>query len=117
MTCTAHGISMHDYLTPTAILFHRPEQTLTNHERSSLNSLMACVDDMDGYRRRSPAHRWAGSARRIEKLARHAGDLSAAVGDLSNAQRQWIAAQRKGPLDSFQRDRLEAIPGWTWGPA
>lgn len=105
---------MKDYLTPTAILHHRREDTLTLDERSSFNYLMACIDDMDRVRRRSPAHRWARTAREIEEIARRVGDLTEAESDLSAAQRAWVAAQVTGPVNSFQRDRLEAIPGWRW---
>lgn len=107
-------MGMKDYLTPTAILHHRPEESLTPDERSSLEYLMACIDDMDRYRRRTPAHRWARTAQEIEDIARHVGDLAEARGDLSTPQNEWIEAQRKGPVNSFQRDRLEAIPGWVW---
>lgn len=105
---------MKDYLTPTAILHHRPEETLTPDERSSLDYLMACIDDMDRLRRRSPAHRWARAAREVEEIARRVGGLSKADSYLSAAQRAWIAAQVSSPVNSFQRDRLEAIPGWRW---
>lgn len=107
-------MSMKDYLTPTAILHHRPEESLTPDERSSLEYLMACIDDMDRYRRRSSAHRWARTAREIEEIACRAGNLPDAAGDLSTAQRTWIAAQQAGSVNSFQRERLEAIPGWRW---
>lgn len=105
---------MKDYLTPTAILHHRREETLTPDERSSLEYLMACIDDMDRLRRRSPAHRWTRTAQQMEDIARRVGDLAAAEGELSTAQRRWIEAQKTGPVNSFQRDRLEAIPGWIW---
>ncbi|MFJ4254119.1 hypothetical protein [Microbacterium sp. NPDC090003] len=105
---------MTDYLTPTAILFHRPSASLNADERAALDSLVACIDEMDGLAATSDAHRWARTARRVEGAAFRAGDLSRADGDLSRAEREWIAVQRRDALNSFQRDRLSAIPGWEW---
>lgn len=91
------------------MLLHRPEDTLTTDEQVSLESFLAFIDEMDGCRVTTFAHRWARRARQVDEASR------ATVTDpLPSQMLEWIAVQRTADLNSFQRSRLEAIPGWNW---
>lgn len=102
---------MTSFWTPTADLLHRQESTLNADERSSVQYFLAFIDEMDGVGRHSPEVQWARTARQIERVARELGSLADGA---TPSQIGWLEAQKIADLDSFQRARLDAIPGWVW---
>ncbi|MGA7147185.1 MAG: hypothetical protein WBX17_01695 [Microbacterium sp.] len=96
-------------------LFLRDEESLTDHERGSLEILTAFIDDLEGISRGSEARRWCARARLVREFVLEHGRLPEA-GDsgVSAAALRWLAIARRGDLNSFQRLLLERIPGWTW---
>ncbi|MFG6402530.1 hypothetical protein [Microbacterium sp. P04] len=90
------------------------EEQLTTDQRASLDYFDAFVDDMDGMRIASAAHRWSRAAREIARFSREQSRLPQA-GDPGVKARhvKWMAVQRTADLNSFQQARLNLIPGWA----
>lgn len=114
LRCTAHGMDVTNYWTPTAMLLLRPDDALTADERASVETYLAFIDEMDGIGRSTPLGRWCAAAWRIERPARALGRIAGPGEGATQKELDWIKEQRCKELNSFQRARLVAIPGWTW---
>ncbi|WP_230114192.1 hypothetical protein [Microbacterium oxydans] len=106
-------VDMIDYWEPAAALLTRDESTLTDEERSSVDSVLAFFDEMDGLPANTPARRWARTARLVDQAARLAGRIPTEGEGLPASHSEWVRAQRGAALNSFQRARLQAIIGWS----
>lgn len=111
---TAHGIGVTDYWTATAMLLRRPDDELTTDERASVETYLAFIDEMDGIGRFTALGRWCAAAWRIERPARALGRIAGLSEGATQKDLDWIEEQRRAEMNSFQRARLEAIPGWAW---
>jgi hypothetical protein len=105
---------MTDYWVPTAMLFHRAEADLNDDERASLRYYIAFIDEMDGLRANSAVHRWCATARQIDDFVRERGRMPAVDDPEYPLFDAWIGQQDPATLNSFQRSRVEAIPGWEY---
>lgn len=105
---------MANYWETTGMLLHRSEGTYTDDERESVEHLQAFWDEMDNVGPFTEAQRWCRTARHIDLAARKLGRLPTRADGAPPAHLAWIAAQRAAELNSFQRERLQAIQGWAW---
>ena len=96
------------------MLLRRSEDTYTDDERASVEYLLAFWDEMDDLGPFTEAHRWCRTARKIDVVARRLQRLPTGEDGATRTQIRWIEAQKTAQLNSFQRGRLEAIPGWVW---
>lgn len=103
---------MIDYWEPAAALLTRDESSLTDAERSSVDSVLAFFDELDGLPANTPARRWARTARLVDQAARLAGRIPSeaegmdshsfdskkvypsAIGGYRRARRVWDSAMR-----------------------
>ncbi|PYD00777.1 hypothetical protein B4U78_008605 [Microbacterium esteraromaticum] len=105
---------MGNYWEITGMLLHRSEGTYTDDERAAVGYLLAFWDEMDNVGPLTEAHQWCRTARKIDVVARRLQRLPTADDGVPRAHVAWIEAQKDADLNSFQRGRLEAIPGWAW---
>ncbi|WP_231924901.1 hypothetical protein [Microbacterium sp. TPU 3598] len=104
---------MTNYWEPTAHLLHRPEDTFTADEQASVACLLAFFEEMDGVGPLTEDHLWCRNARDVEVFARRLQRLPIARDDAPETLLSWLNVQQSADLNSFQRARLEAIPGWS----
>lgn len=104
---------MEPYAVPFAQLIDR-DGDLTADERESLTYYYASVNLAEGVPADSEARRWCDMASTVGRIAHMLGRLPI-PGDpgVTSQIADWIQQQLAADLNSYQRARLSALPGWT----
>lgn len=88
---------------------------LTPDDRASLASLLAETDEIFGLAVDTAERRWARNARLLRRHVRDLGRVPTGSDPRVGAELlTWIEHQDPECLNSYQRARLEAIPGWQY---
>lgn len=98
-----------------AALLGRDEHTLTADEKVSRDYFSASIDEGLGAPANDDASRWCRLAREVGYAAKQIGRIPTSKADgVAPRHLRWIHEQCTTELNSYQRSRLEEMPGWSW---
>lgn len=98
-----------------AALLGQDEHSLAADEKASRDYFSAAIAETLGAPANDDARRWCRLAREVGYAAKQIGRVPTSRADgVWPRHLRWIREQRTADLNSYQRSRLEEMPGWTW---
>lgn len=108
---------MEDFATPFIALIDRVPADLSADERECLEYYFASVNIAEGLSADTVPRAWCLIAQIVGRIAHMLGGLPK-PGDPGATPEilEWIRAQSRGTLNTYQRARLAALPGFSLEP-